>query len=483
MSTIIKALQSHPELAIFLTLALGYLIGKIRIGTFAIGSVTGVLIAGVLIGQMTIAISGNVKAVFFLMFLFAIGYKVGPQFFGGLRKNGLPQLVVTCVLCLTALFTTFLAARLLGYDIGTTAGLLGGSMTESATLGTASDAINRLDITPEAKGLLLDKMAIAFAVTYLLGTISTAWFLPVIGPKLMRVDLKAECKKLEQEMSGGASQYGPGVQSAFRPWDLRAFRVEDGGLTGRTVAEIEQRFEVERVFIRCGLRRGNELHMAEPPMQIQPGDVLAVLARRDVMLNPAFPLQAEIVDKELLDFPSEILDVVVTSKAFDGKTIAELANAKHEGLLLARGIVLRKIVRAGAELPFSLATVVNPRRHADALRAQWDVERAAKVFGYANRSASTTDNGVCRHGHLRRRAARLAGTGGPRHPGRARGNRVGECCSPGLCSAGCVPRTRCSGTFRSPRSGSLIRSASTPSSPWSASAPAPPSSRACAMPA
>src|SRR6478752_7325897 len=126
MDAIIKALQTHPELAIFLALALGYLIGRIKLGSFSIGSVTGVLIAGVLVGQVSIAISGNVKAVFFLLFLFAIGYKVGPQFFGGLRKNGLPQLVLTAILCVTSLFATFAAARVMDYDIGTTAGLMGG---------------------------------------------------------------------------------------------------------------------------------------------------------------------------------------------------------------------------------------------------------------------------------------------------------------------------------------------------------------------
>ena len=152
MDSIIKALQQHPELAVFLTLALGYLLGRVKLGSFAIGSVTGVLIAGVLIGQATIVISPNVKAVFFLLFLFAIGYKVGPQFFGGLRKNGLPQAVLTLVLCFTALFTTFAAAKLMGYNIGTTAGLMGGAMTESAVLGTAGDAINRLAVADADQG-------------------------------------------------------------------------------------------------------------------------------------------------------------------------------------------------------------------------------------------------------------------------------------------------------------------------------------------
>ncbi len=390
MDSIIKALQTHPELAIFLALALGYQIGRIKLGSFAIGSVTGVMIAGVLVGQISLSISGNVKAVFFLLFLFAIGYKVGPQFFGGLRKNGLPQLVLTVVLCVTALFTTFLAGRLMGFDIGTTAGLMGGGMTESAVLGTAADAINRLPISEAARAQLQDKMAIAFAVTYLLGTVSTAWFLPVIGPKLMRVDLKEECKKLEQEMSGGAATYAPGVQSSFRAWDIRAYRVGGSGFAGQTVAEIEGKFANERVFIRR-LRRGGKIMIAEGSIVIEAADVMAVIARRESMLEDDFPLKVEVVDKELLDFPGETLDVVLTNKAYDGWAIEELAKVKHDGLLLNRGIILQKIVRSGAELPFTPATVVNRGDTLTITGAQWDVERVAKVVGYANRAANTTD--------------------------------------------------------------------------------------------
>ena len=390
METIIKALQQHPELAVFLTLALGYLIGRIKFGSFPIGSVTGVMIAGVLIGQMSIAISANVKAVFFLLFLFAIGYKVGPQFFGGLRKNGLPQAAVTVVLCLSALLTSFAAARLMGYNVGTTAGLLAGAMTESATLGTAGDAIHRLALPEADQAQLVDKMTIAFAVTYLLGTVSTAWFLPVIGPKLMRVDLKEECRKLEQEMSGGATQYAPGVQSAYRPWDIRAYRVPDGDAPGRTIAEFEARFIGQRVFVQR-LRRGDQLNEPDPGMKILAGDVLAVMARREVMLAPGFPLGEEVEDKELLDFPGAVLEVVVTNKEYDGKTLAELAAISDEGRLMSHGVVLRKLVRAGTELPFAPATEVNRGDTLTIAGAQRDVERAAKNIGYVNRATSMTD--------------------------------------------------------------------------------------------
>ena len=87
MSYLLTSLREHPELAIFLTLAIGFVIGRIKIGTFKFGNVLGTLIAGVIIGQLDIKVDATVKSVFFSLFLFATGYKVGPQFFRGLKKN------------------------------------------------------------------------------------------------------------------------------------------------------------------------------------------------------------------------------------------------------------------------------------------------------------------------------------------------------------------------------------------------------------
>jgi putative transport protein len=392
MDSLIKALQQHPELAIFLTLAVGYLLGRIKFGSFAIGTVTGVLIAGVLIGQAKIVVSPNVKAVFFLLFLFSIGYKVGPQFFGGLKKNGLPQAGLTIVLCVTALLSAFVAAKLLHYNQGMAAGLLGGAITESAVLGTAGDAINRLSIADADKTAMLDQMAIAFAVTYLLGTISVAWFLPVIGPKLMRVNLKEECKKLELEMAGGVAHYAPGVVSAHRAWDLRAYRINGNGVAGQTAAEFEKPFlsQKHRVFIQR-VRHESAVQDPTPETVLHDGDVVAVIARREVLLQKDFPLRDEVEDKELLDFPAEALDIVVTNKQFAGKTLAEIATLTEEGEHLGHGVILRKLVRNGTELPFTPATDLNRGDTLKVAGAVRDVERAAKRLGYASRPTSATN--------------------------------------------------------------------------------------------
>ena len=185
MESFLRALQEHPELAIFFTLAVGFWIGKLKVGSFGLGTVVGTLLAGVVIGQLNINVPATVKNIFFDLFLFTTGYKVGPQFFRGLKKDALPQLGVTVVLCVTCLLAAFTAAKIFDYDVGTAAGLLAGAFTESTVIGTAGDAINRLAISASEKTTLTNNIPVAYAVSYLVGTAFIVWFLPNIGPKLM----------------------------------------------------------------------------------------------------------------------------------------------------------------------------------------------------------------------------------------------------------------------------------------------------------
>src|SRR6476620_3963638 len=215
MNYLTHALREHQELAVFLTLAIGFLIGRLRIGTFSLGTAVGTLLAGVAIGQLNIQVAAVVKYVFFDLFLFTTGYKVGPQFFRALKKDALPQLALTVVLCLTCLIAAYTAAKLLGYDVGTAAGMLAGAFTESTVIGTASDAIGRLSISAADKTSLTNNIPVAYAVTYLVGTGFIVWFLPNIGPKLMRVNLKEEARKLQAQLSG-ADKSGLETLSAFQ---------------------------------------------------------------------------------------------------------------------------------------------------------------------------------------------------------------------------------------------------------------------------
>src|SRR5947207_2475853 len=176
-------LRQYPEIAIFLTLGFGYYFGKFTFKGIGLGSVTATLLAGVIIGQLGITISQPLKAFVFLMFLFAVGYGVGPQFVRGVAKDGLPQAFFAAVQCVFSLLVPIVICRLVGYDLGYSAGFYSGSQTISAAMGLSTDAINRLRLAAGEAKRLLDSMPIAYAVTYMFGTVGSAIVIAILGPK------------------------------------------------------------------------------------------------------------------------------------------------------------------------------------------------------------------------------------------------------------------------------------------------------------
>ena len=384
MNYLIHALREHPELAVFLTLAIGFLIGRIRIGSFSLGMAVGTLLAGVAIGQLAVQVPAVVKYVFFDLFLFTTGYKVGPQFFRALKKDALPQLALTLVLCITCLLAAFTAAKFLGYDMGTAAGLLAGAFTESTVIGTASDAIGRLSISATDKTSLTNNIPVAYAVTYLIGTAFIVWFLPNVGPKLMRVDLKEEARKLRAKLSASGTGE-PETLSAYQNLAVRAYQVTRPDLLNCTVAELEARPRETRVFI-SRIRKDGKIIEPCPDTVVREGDIVAVLARSELLMARGTEIGAEVSDKELLDFPVELLDVVITNKSLVGKSIFELA-----AMDFARGVFLKKLTRAGQAMPFTAETRLERGDLLTLVGAERDVERAAKALGYADRKTVMTD--------------------------------------------------------------------------------------------
>ncbi|MGX0617622.1 putative transporter YbjL [Cupriavidus metallidurans] len=203
MTWFVSTLKAYPEIAIFLALGIGYWVGGKSYKGFSLGAVTSTLLVAIVIGILGVKISANVKSVFFLMFLFAVGYGVGPQFVRGIAKDGIPQAIFAAIVSVLCLAAPIVAAMVAGYDLGSAAGLFAGSQTISASMGLATDAINRLGRSPEETKQLLDGMPIAYAVTYIFGTVGSAIILAQIGPKLLGIDLVAACKDYEQQLGAG----------------------------------------------------------------------------------------------------------------------------------------------------------------------------------------------------------------------------------------------------------------------------------------
>jgi putative transport protein len=380
----VQALRNNPELAVFLTLAIGFFIGRIKLGSFSLGIVVGTLFAGVLVGQLDIKVPAIVKTIFFDLFLFTTGYKVGPQFFRGLKRDALPQVVLTVVLCVVCLFTAFGFAKLLGYDVGTAAGLLAGAFSESTVIGTAGQAIQRLALPEAEMAALVNNIPVAYAVTYLIGTASLVWYLPTIGPKLMGINLREEGARMQAEIAGSAES-AAGVVSGSRFFDIRAYRVTNPALANKTVAEIEALPQDVRVFI-VRIRHGGEVLESAPASVIHLDDIVAVIARQEAHMRGGDTIGPEVDDKALLDIPIEALDVVITQQSLAGKSLPELARLES-----ARGVFLRKLTRAGHEIPIGAITSID---RGDVLRligTKAEVDRAANELGYADRLTPETD--------------------------------------------------------------------------------------------
>jgi len=380
---LVNTLRAHPTLAIFLTLAIGYYIGALKLGNFSLGAVTGTLLVGVLIGQLDISVSPQVKSFFFTMFLFAVGYSVGPQFVRGVARDGAPQAIFAVVICVLCLAATYLAAKLAGFDVGLAVGFFAGAQTLSASMGLGIDAINNSGISNAKE--LIGHIPVAYAICYIWGTIGTGIILSILGPKLIGVNLVEACKDYEAKLSKGQPKSGMG--SAWHQLEMRAFEIAaDGRAAGKTVAEAEAIHPEERLFIER-IRRDGKIIDFDPGTTLQDGDVLAVSGPTEALI--ALEAHAkEVADKELLDLPVESVDLVITHKDVDGKTLIDLAKEDF-----ARGVYLQKITRGSAsvDVPVLAQTTVHRGDILKLSGTRSHIDRIAKAIGYADRPSNMTD--------------------------------------------------------------------------------------------
>lgn len=394
MQWITELLRSHPELAIYLTLGFGFLIGKIRVKGFSLGIVTSVLLVGVVVGQLDIPMTGALKQTAFLLFLFAIGYKVGPQFFAGLKKEGLPQVLFAVVMCVFILISTWVIALVMGYDAGEAAGLLSGSQTISAVIGVADDTIRGLSIPDEEKQKMLDIIPVAYAVTYIFGTAGSAWILSKLGPRMLGgvAKVKAACQELESRMGKDESEK-PGFTAAKRNVEFRSYAIENSWFKkGRKVEELERFFKEEgkRLFVER-IRKGEHIiDDVKGKDMLYPGDEVVLSGRYEYTIGEEKWIGKEVDDDALLNFP-----VMTVKSRIAGHRRTFPLNNKRVSELRAQsfmhGVSIQRIKRMGVDIPVFPETRLNTGDILELIGKKIDVMHAAKEIGYPDPATNETD--------------------------------------------------------------------------------------------
>lgn len=376
MEWLSKLFIKYPEMSVYLSLGIGYFIGRLKFRGVGLGVVTGSLLGGILIGNFFhVPVSDQAKAILFLLFLFGIGYSVGPSFFQTFKGDGWRWMLLGVFVPVIGLLTAYSVARFLKLDVGYSAGLLSGSLTESPAIGTASEAISALSLPDEQKQQLIGHIAVADAICYIFGTLGVIWCCSSLGPKLLGIDLREESKKAEASL--GIQRKKLGVSSAWQPIGFRAYIIPlDAPVVGKTIAEAEKSVPGARLFVER-IRRKGEVFAPAPTTVVDGGDTLAVVGRTDVLIKVLGPLSAEVSDSELLEIPVASFDVYVTSKAIAGKTLQEVSDSVAE----ARGVLLRGITRGEQSLPIGTETVLHRGDTLQVLGSEAAVEKFARVVG------------------------------------------------------------------------------------------------------
>jgi len=381
---IVNICRNNPQIVLFLAMAVGYAVGKIKFFGISLGATTCTLLAALALGQMNVEVSPLLKTVSFALFMFAIGYRVGPQFFGALKKDGLNYLWISLIVCFAGLAAAIFLGKLMGFDQGTTAGLFAGSMTQSAAIGTAEGAIAQLPISEAQKTMLDTNVAVAYAITYIFGTAGTIVFLKMV-PRMLRIDLKQEARKLEEKMNGGAAAADkPELFSWSRQLELRAYRIPANGTSAKTVRQLESLFP-ERVYV-TRIKRNSEVIKVDPDTAIQANDLIALSGNARSLLAAPGLIGPEVDIADITEVMGEVLEVCILNKKVVGHTLGELSKNK-----LAHGIFLSKVTRQGHEIPITRDTEIHKCDVFQLIGVREDVERVVGYLGYPERPTNITD--------------------------------------------------------------------------------------------
>lgn len=385
-------LRDNPSLAVFLTLGIGFFIGQLKYKSFSLGTVTSVLLVGVLVGQFDIPVPGPLKDVFFLLFLFSIGYSVGPQFFRALKGDGIKQVLFAAVVCGLCLLSVWGVALCMGYNIGEAVGLLAGSQTMSAVIGVGTDTINSLGVSEAEKQQWISIIPVCYAVTYVFGTIGSAYILANLGPWLLGglKKVKAETAELEKKMNYGTANTDPNYIKAMRPVVFRAYKVTDSFFaTPRTIEEIDDYFRQKGKTIYVErLRSGDTVTDVAPgsDLKITLGDEIVLSGRREFVVGDESWIGPEVFDSDLVDFMAEELEITVASKEFDSMTVDELRRQKF-----MYGVSIKSISRSGVNVPVLAQVKIGRGDVVTVVGLGREVDEVARRLGYADRRTTKTD--------------------------------------------------------------------------------------------
>ncbi|MCM1318911.1 MAG: aspartate-alanine antiporter [Muribaculaceae bacterium] len=390
LTDFIDILRSYPAVAIFLTVGIGFFIGRIRIGKFSLGSVTAVLLTGVIVGQLDISVAGPLKNVFFMMFLFSIGYSVGPQFFRSLKGSGLKQVLFAAILSSVIFIVTLGIAKIMQYSVGETIGLFSGSQTCSALMGVGTESISRMPVDEVYKADQISMVSVCYAVTYIFGTLGTVIILGNLGPKLLGglEKVKRQTSELSTSLNINEWENDPACVNALRAVAYRSYKIDESFFDSNpTVAETEAYLrEAGLPLYIVRKRQGKKIVETTADMRLHNGDMIVITGQREFIVRDIELIGHETSDNDLLSYPVDRVPVLVNRSEIESLSISEIC---QQAFMHGVGIV--SVTRHGVVLEIDGETIIQKGDVLTLMGTATDVKRAADNLGHLDRPTISSD--------------------------------------------------------------------------------------------
>ncbi|MFI8481786.1 aspartate-alanine antiporter [Pseudomonas sp. NPDC078700] len=385
MSWLHELFNRSPEIALFLSIAVGYYIGKIKFGKFQLGGVAGSLLVAVVVSQVGVQIDDGVKAVMFALFIYAVGYESGPDFFRSLGMQSIKEIILAAVLAISGLLTVVVLAKWFGLDKGLAAGVAAGALTQSAIIGTAGDAIARLGLAADEVQRLQGNVAIGYAVTYVFGSFGAILVCVNLLPRFMGRSIKDDALKAETSAQTGVQVYGPGQESAAPDLVGRIFQLPAN--TATSIEALEQSTEIPITIER--VKRDKQILQPSPEMLLQPDDIVLVVGRRPAVVSIISRLGTELHNVEGMELVMQRRDVVITNPEYDKRKFGEIRAEVSQDV--RHGVYVSQISRQGKLLPMEPDTSLMLGDVVSVFGAEQDVNRVVEQVGHAIVPSAKTD--------------------------------------------------------------------------------------------
>lgn len=366
-----------PEIALFAALALGYWVGKFRFGSFQLGGVAGSLLAAVLISQVGVTIDSGIKAVLFALFIYAVGFESGPQFFRSLGRQSVKEILMALVVAVSGLVTVVVIARVFHLDKGLAAGLAAGGLTQSAIIGTAGSAIEKLGLAPDEVQRMQANVAIGYAVTYIFGSFGAIIMCVNVLQWLTGRKIREDAIQAEQELLKGVRVYGTGESPAAPDLVGRIFRV---GQAGRTVAELEASATANGGTVTVErIQRKNALVGVDGSLALEAGDIILLVGRRAAVVALGASVGEELQGAEGMDVVMVRRDVAISNNQYLNRSVKDILDSLSQEF--KHGVYAVALMRAGTPVPIAPTTMVMPGDVVTLFGTPQDVQKAAQSVG------------------------------------------------------------------------------------------------------